>query len=573
MSSEQKIDMDAIKKQKTMAIDTMKKNKTIWITGPTPPFNDHFKKLKQLGEPGQFGITYRCEQKKTGKRYAVKLLNKNRFYRIPHKYRPRYLRAMHDEIDILSTLSHPNIIKLHNVYEDKTTLYIVMEECTGGELFQRIVEKGQYTENEAAKVIKQLLLALKYMHEENQIVHCDLKPDNILFLDKSPDSLIKIIDFGMSKVLPRLQYLTHLCGTPYYTAPEVIRDKKYNHACDMWSVGVICYVLIFGYPPFYVDPEKYGKHERKAIYNKIRRGFIARIRSTEKHGYGPWFPDHIPVSQEVRHLISKLLEFKVRNRYTANEALQHPWIVNNEKQQIDEHKQKYINPQQAKTLIQSLAKFSNTCQFKLVVVKLFREQFSQMRPKHFNQLEKLFSDMDTDGDGIISYKEFENAVLNVKEINIEQKYIQQIFENIKMDGKGIKFNDLLNALVHDYLVACDERLYAAFRQLDDDDDGKINTSQLKQKLKAMDPLGEWDKAIKLIEEESLDQNGIIDYEEFLLNLHPNFEETPEWIPDMFKKMSSLSIHESSKKEDRKERKKRSSHKNKNNDNDYKTNKF
>eukprot|EP01083_Nonionella_stella_P136129 414071_1 len=166
MSSEQKIDMDAIKKQKTMAIDTMKKNKTIWITGPTPPFNDHFKKLKQLGEPGQFGITYRCEQKKTGKRYAVKLLNKNRFYRIPHKYRPRYLRAMHDEIDILSTLSHPNIIKLHNVYEDKTTLYIVMEECTGGELFQRIVEKGQYTENEAAKVIKQLLLALKYMHEE-----------------------------------------------------------------------------------------------------------------------------------------------------------------------------------------------------------------------------------------------------------------------------------------------------------------------------------------------------------------------------------------------------------------------
>merc|ERR1712154_379190 len=107
------------------------------------------------------------------------------------------------------------------------------------------------------------------MHEENDIVHCDLKPDNILFVDKSKNSQIKIIDFGMSKVLPRLQYLTHLCGTPYYTAPEVIKDKKYNHACDMWSIGV---------------------------------------RSTEKHGFGPWFPDHIPVSAEVRNLISKLLE-------------------------------------------------------------------------------------------------------------------------------------------------------------------------------------------------------------------------------------------------------------------------
>merc|ERR1711994_1101885 len=119
--------------------------------------------------------------------------------------------------------------------------------------------------------------------------------------------------------------------------------------------------------------------------------------------------------------------------------------------------------------------------------------------------------------------------------------IQQIFENVNTDQKqrGIKFADLLNALVHDYLVACDERLYAAFRQLDDDDDGKIYTSQLKQKLKAMDPLGEWDKAIKLIEDESLDQNGIIDYEEFLLNLQPNFEKTPEWIPDLFKKMASV----------------------------------
>merc|ERR1712113_1094101 len=105
--------------------------------------------------------------------------------------------------------------------------------------------------------------------------------------------------------------------------------------------------------------------------------------------------------------------------------------------------------------------------------------------------------------------------------------------------KGIKFADLLNALVHDYLVAADERLYAAFRALDDDDDGKITTEQLKAKLKENDPLGEWDRAIEIINQSTLDNVGVIDYEEFLLNLHPNFEESPEWLPGVFKKMASL----------------------------------
>merc|ERR1712244_200224 len=143
--------------------------------------------------------------------------------------------------------------------------------------------------------------------------------------------------------------------------------------------------------------------------------------------------------------------------------------------------------------------------------------------------------------GIVSYQEFENAVSNVKEINIEKKYIEQIFENVNTDQKqrGIKFADLLNALVHDYLVSCDERLYAAFRELDDDDDGKITTEQLKQKLAEYDPLGEWDRAIEIINQQTLDADGVIDYEEFLLNLHPNFEEAPHWLPDVMKKMKSL----------------------------------
>merc|ERR1712242_668786 len=217
----------------------------------------------------------------------------------------------------------------------------------------------------------------------------------------------------------------------------------------------------------------------------------------------------------------------------------HTWVVKEGKMNDKDDEQ--VTTEAAKSMVAALAKFSNTCQFKLVVVKLFREQFETMRPQHFHQLEELFTKMDTDGDGVVSYEEFEAAVANVKEINIEKKYIEQIFENVNSDQKkrGIKFADLLNALVHDYLVACDERLYAAFRALDDDDDGKITTEQLKAKLKENDPLGEWDRAIEIINQSTLDNDGVIDYEEFLLNLHPNFEESPEWLPRVFKKMASL----------------------------------
>ena len=386
-----------INQQKKKIADTVKKNKTIWVSGPTEPFLDEYEQLKQLGNAGQYGVTYRCRRKSDNQTFAVKYLNKNRFYRITEEHRHRYLAAMSDEISILRTLKHKNVVKLEGLREDKTTLYIIMEECKGGELFQRICKKGKYSERGAANVLKQLLSALRYMHEDQNIVHCDLKPDNILFLTEKEDAYLKIIDFGMSKVLPRLQYLTNLCGTPYYTAPEVIKNKKYNHACDMWSVGVILYVMLYGYPPFYVDPKQYGQNERKAIYSKIIKGFHPEVRQTKKYGYGPWFPDHIKTSDNAKDLITQLLQRQVRKRYTAKEALLHPWIKNRAE-----------NDDSESHIVSRLLRFNNVCQFKLVITKIFRNQFYsyvvcliycvcvftsqylEMRPEHFHQLEQLF---------------------------------------------------------------------------------------------------------------------------------------------------------------------------------------
>ena len=143
------------------------------------------------------------------------------------------------------------------------------------------------------------------MHEYHRIVHCDLKPENILFLTKRPDSAIKIVDFGASQVLPKLRELTRFVGTPYYTAPEIL-EGKYGHGADMWSIGVIMFLLLFGFPPFYVDKHKYyGYQEQKAIYVLIRKGFTPEI----KRGYGPWFPEKIPVSDDARDLMTKLLTY------------------------------------------------------------------------------------------------------------------------------------------------------------------------------------------------------------------------------------------------------------------------
>ena len=205
----------------------------------TVPFKSAYQVGQQIGEPGQFGKAYRCKRRADKQIFAVKTISKARFYRLDKSAQRRqaFLIAMQGEIDIMRRLEHKYIIKMEECYEDKHTLYIVMEECKGGELFDRIREKQRYSEKDAAPVVRMVLEGLFYMHEYHRVVHCDLKPDNILFVNKSEDSPIKMIDFGMSKVLPRLRSLRELCGTPYYTAPEIIKGD-YAHGCDVWSVGM-----------------------------------------------------------------------------------------------------------------------------------------------------------------------------------------------------------------------------------------------------------------------------------------------------------------------------------------------
>ncbi|EGI64035.1 PREDICTED: calcium/calmodulin-dependent protein kinase type 1-like isoform X1 [Acromyrmex echinatior] len=206
-------------------------------------------------------------------------------------------------------LTHPNIVQLLETFEDKHKVYLVMELVTGGELFDRIVEKGSYTEKDASGLIRQVLEAVDYMHEQG-VVHRDLKPENLLYYSPDEDSKIMISDFGLSK-MEDSGIMATACGTPGYVAPEVLAQKPYGKAVDVWSIGVISYILLCGYPPFYDENDA-------NLFAQILRG--------EFEFDSPYWDD---ISASAKDFIGKLMCVNVEERYTCKQALAHPWISGN----------------------------------------------------------------------------------------------------------------------------------------------------------------------------------------------------------------------------------------------------
>ncbi|XP_071396938.1 calcium/calmodulin-dependent protein kinase type IV [Centroberyx affinis] len=251
----------------------------------------------ELGR-GATSIVFRCEEKQTQKPFAAKVLKKTIDKKI-----------VRTEIGVLLRLSHPNIIRLKEIFETETDIALVLELVTGGELFDRIVERGYYSERDAAHVIKQILEAVAYLHE-NGVVHRDLKPENLLYADLSLDAPLKIADFGLSKIIDDQVTMKTVCGTPGYCAPEILRGNAYGPEVDMWSVGVILYILLCGFEPFF-DP-------RGDQY------MYSRILNCDYEFVSPWWDE---VSLNAKDLVSKLIVLDPHKRLSVQEALQHPWVL------------------------------------------------------------------------------------------------------------------------------------------------------------------------------------------------------------------------------------------------------
>lgn len=222
------------------------------------------------------------------------------------------LARLATEMQILKSVDHPNIIKLKEIFETDSMLYIVTEVVTGGELFDRIVEKGSYCERDAAVLVKKLVTALDYLHNKN-IVHRDLKPENLLLKSPEQDTEVKLADFGLSKVLGQEVMMQTACGTPGYVAPEILQSSEtgYGKEVDMWSVGVITYILLCGFPPFYND--------------NVAQLFESIIKADFDYPSDYW--DNI--SDDAIDFIDNLLIPDPAKRMSAAEALQHSWLSGN----------------------------------------------------------------------------------------------------------------------------------------------------------------------------------------------------------------------------------------------------
>jgi serine/threonine protein kinase len=204
-------------------------------------------------------------------------------------------------------MKHLHIIRLYDFFIEPSTYYLIMERMSGGELFDRIVAKAYYSEKEARDVCKIVIEAVQYCHQ-NHVAHRDLKPENLLLLSQEDDSTVKIADFGFAKKCYQPESLTTQCGTPGYVAPEILEGTAYDTRADMWSVGVILYILLGGYPPFI-------ENNQRDLFRKIRKG---EYEFHEEY----WGT----VSEEAKDLISSLLTVDPVTRLDAEEALQNPWI-------------------------------------------------------------------------------------------------------------------------------------------------------------------------------------------------------------------------------------------------------
>ncbi|XP_054465585.1 calcium/calmodulin-dependent protein kinase IGb [Anoplopoma fimbria] len=262
----------------------------------TENIQEVFDLMEELGS-GAFSEVYMVKEKKTGKLFAMKCVKKKQ---------KRDLN-LENEIAVLRRIKHDNVVGMEDLYESQTHFYLIMELVAGGELFDRILDRGVYSEKDASSVIKQVLEAVSYLHDSG-IVHRDLKPENILYYSQEENSKIMISDFGLSKMVDN-DIMSTACGTPGYVAPEVLAQKPYSKAVDCWSIGVITYILLCGYPPFYEESES-------RLFSKIMKA---------QYEFDSPFWDEI--SESAKDFIRNMMQKNPSMRYSTDLALRHPWII------------------------------------------------------------------------------------------------------------------------------------------------------------------------------------------------------------------------------------------------------
>ena len=380
-------------------------------------------------------------------KYAIKTIKKNIFKR-------HSIESIKREVDILRSLDHPNIVKYFETYEDECYLHIVMEYIAGDNLFRVLTDqKGfKFTERAISKIMTCLLKAVLFLHH-NGIIHRDIKPENIVFVEPDNFNALKLIDFGLS-IQQNAKKDNRRVGTPYYMSPEMVRGN-FNYASDVWSIGVILFIMVTGKQPFR------GK-SKEEVFDKIKRG------SYDKNTLS-----RAKCSKEVKDLIKKMLVTEHSKRITVECALDHIWFKQFEKN-------KNINLVVDQEIIESLKQF----QYQNIFQKEIRFYLAKLcSDKEIIKLKQAFLAIDKDNSGEIEYEEIPK-IFNELNIEASDTELKNIFSSMDFhcDGK-VNYSEFLAATISTINFTKEEKLWSAFKYFDTTDSGYITLDSVMDALK------------------------------------------------------------------------------------------
>ncbi|CAL9776695.1 unnamed protein product [Musa acuminata subsp. burmannicoides] len=432
---------------------------------------------RELGR-GEFGVTYLCMDRDTRELLACKTISK------------RKLRTAVDVEDVrreVAIMRHlprsPSIVTLREAREDDGAVHLVMELCEGGELFDRIVARGHYTERAAAAVTRTIVEVVQLCHLHG-VIHRDLKPENFLFASKKENSPLKAIDFGLSIFFKPGESFSEIVGSPYYMAPEVLK-RNYGPEIDIWSAGVILYILLCGVPPFWAETEQ-------GVAQAILRGLIDFKRE-------PW-PS---VSENAKNLVRQMLEHDPKLRLTAKQVLEHPWL---------QDAKKAPNVPLGDVVKSRLKQFSRMNRFKRRALRVIADHLST---EEVEDIKELFKMMDVDNDGIVSYEELKTGLAKSSSHLVESE-VQMLIEAVDATGKGtLDYGEFVAVSIHLQRMANDEHLRRAFSYFDKDENGYIEPEELQEALAEDGAADSIDVANDILQEVDTDKDGRISYDEFV----------------------------------------------------------